>query len=280
LVHSEEEVLIMLKTSITTVALGLAALASAEQFDIEVGNTYYDPQFVFVQPGDTIRWFWAGGTHDAVSGDSCGSQDGLFDSGTISSQFQEYEWTVPADAPSVIEYFCSRGGHCTSGNQFGALLQGNGVIHEVTTNGFAFDPPQITVAPGDTIIWIHGGGSHSVTFGSDCVSDGGLNETLNNVNPSIIWQVPESAAGTTQNYFCAPHCGFGMEGSIEIIGGDDDCYGDTDGNGTINVDDLLGLLGQYGGDCSAGCSGDFDDDNDVDVDDLLGLLGVFGTNCP
>ena len=95
----------MLKTSITTVALGLAALASAEQFDIEVGNTYYDPQFVFVQPGDTIRWFWAGGTHDAVSGDSCGSQDGLFDSGTISSQFQEYEWPIPpAERPLVSVY--------------------------------------------------------------------------------------------------------------------------------------------------------------------------------
>ncbi|MCH2132164.1 MAG: plastocyanin/azurin family copper-binding protein [Phycisphaerales bacterium] len=256
--------------------VGCLSLAMSDTIEIDVGNTYYDPEFVFVEPGDVIRWIKVGGTHDVTSGESCGNPDGLIDSGIITSTF---EWTVPADAASVIEYYCDQGGHCVNGNQFGALLQGNGVIHEISTNGFAFDPPSVTVNPGDTVIWVHGGGSHTVTFGSNCVSDGVLNESLSNLNPLVFWQVPDSAAGTTQDYFCVPHCASGMIASITINGGDDDCPGDSNGDGEINVDDLLNLLGEYGGDCSAGCSSDGDGDGDVDVDDLLDLLNVYGQPC-
>jgi hypothetical protein len=52
------------------------------------------------------------------------------------------------------------------------------------------------------------------------------------------------------------------------------CVADGNGDGTVDVTDLLGLLGQYGG----GGSYDTDGSGAVDVTDLLGLLGEFGTS--
>jgi hypothetical protein len=48
--------------------------------------------------------------------------------------------------------------------------------------------------------------------------------------------------------------------------------GDVNGDGFIDIDDLLLMLSQWG-QCS-GCAGDLDDNNVVDVDDLLLLLSL------
>jgi len=55
------------------------------------------------------------------------------------------------------------------------------------------------------------------------------------------------------------------------------CPEDLDGDGTVDFDDLLGVLASFG-EC-AGCPSDFDVDGDVDFDDLLLVLAVFGP-CP
>ena len=54
------------------------------------------------------------------------------------------------------------------------------------------------------------------------------------------------------------------------------CVGDVDGDGEINVNDLLLLLGNWG---NSG-AGDLDDDGIVDSSDVLSLLGVYGEPCP
>ena len=59
--------------------------------------------------------------------------------------------------------------------------------------------------------------------------------------------------------------------------GETPCPGDCgDGNGVIDVNDLLALLDQYGapGDC------DIDGNGNVNVNDLLEMLGVYGDACP
>ena len=48
------------------VLLGIALNLAAETHEIEVGNTYYDPQFVFVEEGDLVRWTRVQGEHDVV----------------------------------------------------------------------------------------------------------------------------------------------------------------------------------------------------------------------
>jgi hypothetical protein len=51
-----------------------------------------------------------------------------------------------------------------------------------------------------------------------------------------------------------------------------DCPADLDGNGTVDVSDLLALLANWGG----SGDGDLNDDGIVDVEDLLALLGAWG----
>ena len=50
-----------------------------------------------------------------------------------------------------------------------------------------------------------------------------------------------------------------------------DVPGDINGDGQVNVDDLLQLLSEYGN-CNGNCASDLDGDGDSDVNDLLLLL--------
>jgi len=83
----------------------------------------------------------------------------------------------------------------------------------------------------------------------------------------------------------SPDCnGNGVPDVDDIDGGDSNdedgdgvpdecqCPGDMDGSGTVGVDDLLIVIGQYGGPGS----GDLDGDGVVDADDLLLMLAAWG----
>src|SRR5690606_9200402 len=56
------------------------------------------------------------------------------------------------------------------------------------------------------------------------------------------------------------------------------CQGDVappGGDGVVNVDDLLAVIGSWGP--CAGCDADVDGNNVVNVDDLLSVIGAWGT---
>ena len=59
---------------------------------------------------------------------------------------------------------------------------------------------------------------------------------------------------------------------------DNSCPADLNGNGTVDVDDLLAVIAEFGADCTLGgnCDADIDQDLDVDVDDLLIVISAFG----
>ena len=65
--------------------------------------------------------------------------------------------------------------------------------------------------------------------------------------------------------------------AVEAVDGETPCVGDTDGDGSVNVDDILGLIAAYGP--CPGCAEDLDGDGAVDVDDVLLLLSAYGP-CP
>ncbi|MCH2134721.1 MAG: hypothetical protein MK116_13340 [Phycisphaerales bacterium] len=54
----------------------------------------------------------------------------------------------------------------------------------------------------------------------------------------------------------------------------EDCFGDLNGDGVINVNDVLILIAQWGG-----SGGDVNNDGTTDVNDLLDLLNVYDTAC-
>jgi len=56
------------------------------------------------------------------------------------------------------------------------------------------------------------------------------------------------------------------------------CVGDCNGDGVVDVNDLLMVLDQYAN-CTGECSGDLDGSGAVDIDDILALLSNWG-DCP
>ncbi|GEM_PF-2941149 len=75
---------------------------------------------------------------------------------------------------------------------------------------------------------------------------------------------------------------FVLQGGFMVIARDlaDDCPGDATGDGFVNADDLLVVLGNFGVAVAGGVAdGDFDDSGTVNADDLLVVLGAFGTAC-
>ena len=92
-----------------------------------------------------------------------------------------------------------------------------GTVHEIVAEGASFIPADLTVAPGDTIRWTYGSGDfHTVTAGTKCIADNlHFNEFLHPGNPEVVYEVPRKFEGVIP-YFCIPHCGIGMVGTITV----------------------------------------------------------------
>ncbi|WP_436927649.1 plastocyanin/azurin family copper-binding protein [Halosimplex amylolyticum] len=93
-------------------ALGAGAVASAgftqpvaaqETPVVEMGNNYFDPIGLHVEPGTTVRFEIAAGAHSATAYENrIPSDASAFDSGTISSG--EFEYTF--EEPGTYDYYC------------------------------------------------------------------------------------------------------------------------------------------------------------------------------
>jgi plastocyanin len=89
--------------------------------------------------------------------------------------------------------------------------------HTVTQNGLNFEPSDIVVLPGDTVEWVWTSGTHTVTSGTPCTPDGRFNSPLDAGNPSFSYIIPSGEPAGAIPYFCVPHCGAGMIGTITVI---------------------------------------------------------------
>ncbi|QIO24877.1 plastocyanin/azurin family copper-binding protein [Haloarcula sp. JP-L23] len=93
-------------------ALGAGTVASAgftqpvaaqETPVVEMGNNYFDPIGLHVEPGTTVRFELAAGAHSATAYENRIPADAsAFDSGTISSGAFEYTF----EEPGTYDYYC------------------------------------------------------------------------------------------------------------------------------------------------------------------------------
>jgi len=93
-------------------ALGAGAVASAgltqqataqETPVVQMGNNYFDPIGLHVEPGTTVRFEIAAGSHSATAySNRIPSDATAFDSGTISEGSFEYTF----EAPGTYDYYC------------------------------------------------------------------------------------------------------------------------------------------------------------------------------
>jgi plastocyanin len=92
----------------------------------------------------------------------------------------------------------------------------------VGQGGTKFSPKDVTIHKGDTVKWTWAASNHNVVSGSNATADG----TFCSPNDMNCAGAPLSNAGATYshtfnaagtfNYFCAPHAGAGMVGSVTV----------------------------------------------------------------
>lgn len=142
--------------------------------------------------------------------------------------------------------------------------------HIVLAYDMTFEPAEITVAVGDTVLWEYvSGAPHTVTSGTNCTWDGVFHAPLSIIDPVVEWDVPEDAP-SVWSYFCAPHCINGMVGVVHIV---HPCNADVTGDGEVGTNDLLAVLADWG---EADSPADADGDGLVGVNDLLMVVGDWG----
>ncbi|WP_435346470.1 plastocyanin/azurin family copper-binding protein [Haloarchaeobius sp. HRN-SO-5] len=102
------------------------------------------------------------------------------------------------------------------------------------TDSLVFDPDEVTVAPGETVRWVNVGNiGHSVTAYEDQIPEeaeffasGGFNSESAARNGYPEGDIPGGEAYSytfdvegTYDYFCIPHEGVGMVGTVEVSTG-------------------------------------------------------------
>ena len=80
-----------------------------------------------------------------------------------------------------------------------------------------------------------------------------------------------------EGYNCAGECILDTDGDGEPDCDAVTCPADLNGNGTIEVSDVLILLSDFG--CTTECIADIDGDGATNVNDVLLLLAAFGDDC-
>lgn len=85
------------------------AAPASTSADVSVSGTTFSPAEVRIKAGGKVRWTFASGRHNVVSGTGC-SPDGKFTSGAtqVSGTFDR-----TFDAPGTYEYYCDP--HCAMG---------------------------------------------------------------------------------------------------------------------------------------------------------------------
>lgn len=77
-----------------------------------------------------------------------------------------------------------------------------------------FVPATTPVETGDYVRWTWTSGIHTTTSGTPCLADGLWTSNLDSTTTQFTRQFLEAPG--TRPYFCSPHCGLGMTGSVVV----------------------------------------------------------------
>lgn len=195
-------------------------------------------------PTQQVNMKWVGNSvwRGGIPGQPAGSTISYFVSATDhnnnigNGNAQSFDILFPPCPPDI------NGDHVVNVVDMLAVINAWGqsnVVHDVQVTDFAFTPSQVNAKSGDTVRWNWVEGIHTITSGSVCTPDGRFNQAIS----SGSWQyvIPQDFSGAIP-YYCAPHCAFGMTGNIDVAPFDVDVNGD----GTVNVGDLLGVINGWG----------------------------------
>jgi plastocyanin len=204
-----------------------------------------------IQPGTTVRFVWDSNTHNIVV-DSQPDDAEWEGHETIEDEGFEYEFTFEVEG--TYEYYCephrSQGMEATIEVSQDAGSDGGAETHTVDmTDDLVFDPEDITIAPGDTVVWENVGETgHTVTAYEDEIPDdaeyfasGGFDsEQAARDGYPDEGDIPggESYEHTFETegefgYFCIPHESAGMVGSVTVQEGGGDGRGEGAARPTI-----------------------------------------------
>lgn len=82
---------------------------------------------------------------------------------------------------------------------------------QVASNSFS--PASVTIKKGQTVKWVWSSGAHNVVSGTSCASDGKFTSGAPATGTSFERTFAEAG---TFDYFCEPHCAFGMTGKVIV----------------------------------------------------------------
>lgn len=86
--------------------------------------------------------------------------------------------------------------------------------HQISVISFRYEPAELTIQPGDTVIWRNTGGVHNVVADDNSFTNGDVS--------SSAWTYSRTFTTAGQvGYYCAPHGapgGIGMAGRITVAG--------------------------------------------------------------
>ena len=215
---------------------------------------------------------------DSGFGEPDASQcDGTFLDWASSPDFW-FRWTAPGDG-TVSFSTCDASSYDTSL----VLYRGDdcGNLQQIACNGDAADSSGcqeyhsqidgVSVGSGE-MYYVRIGGWNAATGSGTLTIDGSFDKPQQGACCIGFECIQASLADC--NVLEGEFQGTGSSCNTPDICGVPDCEGDANGDGQINVNDLLGVIGEWG--CSAACDYDVTGDGQVNVSDVLMVIGAWG----
>ncbi len=227
---------------------GVLHVTPVIDYMIDVGEYFFNPAVLQIQPGQTVEWMNGGArTHSSTS------DTGIWDSDSLNPG-QSFFFTFPSEG--VYDYHCMMHPLLMKGTI--VVGRPDTVYADIRIVDNAFDPAVLGMTMGQNVRWINFGAAQHTT--TDTSADAWNSGPL---NPGDFFVYHADAPGDF-NYVCTFHPGMAALLVVQDTATGGGCAylpGDINGNGAANgIDVVYGVAYLKGGnappiDCNPPCSG-------------------------